>query len=103
FSTPPPPTSTPFPYTTLFRSFVHFDRETIRAGFDFVLLGHQRQILLEVGQRLVPRAFVERFDIAHAHPRENLVTLLHFVDDPTRSEEHTSELQSLRQLVCRLL
>src|SRR5205814_7824974 len=24
-------------------------------------------------------------------------------DDPVRSEEHTSELQSLRQLVCRLL
>src|SRR5436853_3900675 len=29
--------------------------------------------------------------------------VLYFLSDVTRSEEHTSELQSLRQLVCRLL
>src|ERR1039458_5521126 len=29
--------------------------------------------------------------------------LLHSPDDPERSEEHTSELQSLRHVVCRIL
>ena len=31
------------------------------------------------------------------------VHLLELSDEPTRSEEHTSELQSRRNLVCRLL
>src|SRR5947199_1576355 len=55
----PPPRSTLFPYTTLFRS-------------------------------RFPRAGRECREL-HGHP-----------GDP-RSEEHTSELQSLRHLVCRLL
>src|SRR6185312_17178078 len=57
-----PPRSTLFPYTTLFRSFLHHGHRT---------------------------ALSRRALQAHA--------------DHLRSEEHTSELQSRSDLVCRLL
>src|SRR2546425_8198309 len=71
-----PPRSTLFPYTTLFRSGIRAGREGVRVG------------------------------IIHdpdARPRDagRDRHLLHHVDE--RSEEHTSELQSLAYLVCRLL
>src|SRR5262245_65103368 len=72
-----PPRSTLFPYTTLFRSLVEV-QEVQRTG--------------PVVQR-------DR-DHGLSPPGEALV---HPVDPPDRSEEHTSELQSLRHLVCRLL
>src|SRR5262245_64002317 len=70
-----PPRSTLFPYTTLFRSLAR--------------LGHglARVDLGPGGERA--RGGVE--DAARALRRRG------------RSEEHTSELQSLRHLVCRLL
>src|SRR5262245_63883738 len=89
----PPPRSTLFPYTTLFRSLgrlvafevlplavggggdaAEAEREVVRVGdvLERLLVGHQA-LLDQIHQRLV------------------------------RSEEHTSELQSLRHLVCRLL
>src|SRR5205823_9467820 len=58
---PPPPRSTLFPYTTLFRSLV-----AARGGRCY---------------------FAMEFSSSY----------------PNRSEEHTSELQSLAYLVCRLL
>src|SRR5947208_10038816 len=89
---PPPPTSTLFPYTTLFRSLLievtvgrflenggHVRRNRIRPGVAVIAgivahqvakIGHERSIL--------------------RHRKE-------------RSEEHTSELQSPDHLVCRLL
>src|SRR5205823_13028174 len=73
----PPPRSTLFPYTTLFRS-----RED-----------------LPVGQR--------RRDLGRARAGHDAEPLAHQGVDPQvghdRSEEHTSELQSLAYLVCRLL
>src|SRR5258705_997080 len=74
-----PPRSTLFPYTTLFRSepgfFVEGREERVVAlGLDFEVDG---------AGRLVPWSTI---------PFGN-----------ARSEEHTSELQSLRHLVCRLL
>src|SRR5258705_3412912 len=80
-----PPRSTLFPYTTLFRSLVataHLDRSQIGP------LGH--------AARRVQRR-------EHGAERADLIGpgLRHLTDD--RSEEHTSELQSLRHLVCRLL
>src|SRR5260370_19742926 len=70
-----PPRSTLFPYTTLFRS-VHPDAEE---------LVHGRARQLRAAQR------VGIVDLAEAVPAD------------LRSEEHTSELQSHLNLVCRLL
>src|SRR2546427_2311767 len=80
-----PPRSTLFPYTTLFRSGRHARCHDVQrqdvAGLE----------LLDHGAILVERA--------HRMP-------VHLYDDVTfthRSEEHTSELQSQSNLVCRLL
>src|SRR2546430_9325392 len=73
-----PPRSTLFPYTTLFRS--HFE--------DQLLAGLGREGVV-VDVRAFQRAVDHRGD-------RNLLGFL-------RSEEHTSELQSQSNLVCRLL
>src|SRR5690349_23313322 len=86
----PPPRSTLFPYTTLFRSrgAPLGDRAGARAGRD------ARPRLLAAGEpppRRRPDARrPARRPAAPAQPA-------------SRSEEHTSELQSRRDLVCRLL
>src|SRR2546430_6869697 len=77
-----PPRSTLFPYTTLFRSGGGLDRRD-RAGND----GNA----LPVAVGLVPAGFFHR-SVAPGVPAQNC-----------RSEEHTSELQSQSNLVCRLL
>src|SRR2546422_4734611 len=84
-----PPRSTLFPYTTLFRSvnqFVGFD------GFGLDVLVALVAQLEKV--RRAKRRPVERLDDGLAE---------RVVDQPERSEEHTSELQSRLHLVCRLL
>src|SRR5258708_9171859 len=71
-----PPRSTLFPYTTLFRSARLVFRNigrTFRAGRDATVAVQGVNLYLERGRR------------------------------GTRSEEHTSELQSPDHLVCRLL
>src|SRR5205823_12645589 len=99
--TPPPPASTPFPYTTLFRS-----RCTVRrAPLDAVLPRERGDVHDGAGARVQhgleerPRDEVERADV-HPHRR---VPVLERELHEGRSEEHTSELQSLAYLVCRLL
>src|SRR5262245_64479216 len=52
------------------------------------------------GQRV---AVVERAPVAGEQSRKNWGFVRQQGRDPLRSEEHTSELQSLRHLVCRLL
>src|SRR5258706_6047243 len=74
-----PPRSTLFPYTTLFRSL---DGESV---FDLRLGGDD-----EVKIPAVTEAELGTFDRGIAGAK-------------LRSEEHTSELQSLTNLVCRLL
>src|SRR5207249_10206500 len=83
-----PPRSTLFPYTTLFRS--------IRLGGDQSAAASS---LRERGYegRTLPLAGSRRAISARAPPRR-----AHF-SVPGRSEEHTSELQSRFDLVCRLL
>src|SRR2546423_10069284 len=73
-----PPRSTLFPYTTLFRSVA--------------APGHLR--------RKVLRAFGES---DHGQGFGGTLGAFSVVDFRIRSEEHTSELQSLAYLVCRLL
>src|SRR5687768_17815777 len=89
-----PPTSTLFPYTTLFRSQV----EHQPGQWGAVLLFQGRQRALEVRRG----GFAEVRDAHIAEPAfQQLVT--HAVHLHGRSEEHTSELQSRLHLVCRLL
>src|SRR5438874_5563623 len=81
----PPPRSTLFPYTTLFRSHHRVD--------DVGVAAHVLALDL-------PAARVEVAD-----DRTRIVFGRHHLDlhDRLRSEEHTSELQSRREIVCRLL
>src|SRR5438132_7843623 len=72
----PPPSSTLFPYTTLFRSFRFFDPLKPQPS---------RRIQTAHAMMAIANHFV--------HVRKGL----------ERSEEHTSELQSHSDLVCRLL
>src|SRR2546423_8844188 len=83
-----PPRSTLFPYTTLFRS------EWIIPGIDGISadVGDLHAYRARIGDRRVPGTL---FEI------ERLIDGA--VDVQHRSEEHTSELQSLAYLVCRLL
>src|SRR5690242_21292757 len=71
-----PPRSTLFPYTTLFRSPVLRDQRTVEA------------------QRLPPLLEGLSVELATERGRHRVAR---------RSEEHTSELQSHVNLVCRLL
>src|SRR5438034_2739753 len=80
--TPPPPRSTLFPYTTLFRSRFKPDRDFDSSVKFFGIVSSMIAQALNV-QRLVEEE------------RRRLLD--------ERSEEHTSELQSHSDLVCRLL
>src|SRR5438874_4992383 len=93
----PPPRSTLFPYTTLFRSangrlVTRVDR-LFMAATDYspkIKPSHAKHA--RVFELRTYTAADGRLDALHARFREH-----------TRSEEHTSELQSRRDLVCRLL
>src|SRR2546425_3855017 len=89
-----PPRSTLFPYTTLFRSVqpvplvavLAADAVQVRSGALAAPL--ERMVVDEfAGDRVVPVA--QRLRVQRP--------------DHLRSEEHTSDLQSLAYLVCRLL
>src|SRR5205823_12114314 len=76
-----PPRSTLFPYTTLFRS-----RPSLHRAFE------------KSGSALFPMAILFVFLFLSAK------VIVGFIEPVrSRSEEHTSELQSLAYLVCRLL
>src|SRR5205823_12202361 len=86
----PPPLPTLFPYTTLFRSPVAAAGEIGQVGAlgdDSVDVAAEP---LDPGKRRLPLGAARR------QPDARRVPLV-------RSEEHTSELQSLAYLVCRLL
>src|SRR5690606_41160522 len=97
-----PPSSPPFPYTTLFRSphraALVADRERHAPGEHLVQHAPERidvagRAGLPAGEQLGREVLGRAAD--GAGPRDGLVAL--------RSEEHTSELQSRENLVCRLL
>src|SRR5258705_1600060 len=72
-----PPRSTLFPYTTLFRSKPLAASDYLRLAHDYHTIMIDRIPVMDYADRNAAKRF--------------------------RSEEHTSELQSLRHLVCRLL
>src|SRR2546423_10710029 len=82
-----PPRSTLFPYTTLFRSNVN-SPSTRRAGI--------KHHLKPASTSPTPERTVWGYLL-------DSVRLIGISEDVRRSEEHTSELQSLAYLVCRLL
>src|SRR3712207_7545192 len=79
-----PPRSTLFPYTTLFRSTSAAASSTARAAAP-------------------TRLSVGTFGCADAVPGTAPSATASAIAPATRSEEHTSELQSRQYLVCRLL
>src|SRR5690554_7572738 len=81
----PPPRSTLFPYTTLFRSAVQ------------KAIQEPRQINQELVNAQQARRVLDRLVGFELSP------VLWKKVKPSRSEEHTSELQSRPHLVCRLL
>src|SRR5258706_7462101 len=98
-----PPRSTLFPYTTLFRSAVMnttlgpitmrlFEKETpiTVKNFTSLVRGTKEFRDPKTGQ-MVKRPFFTVMGVSFSNRRI------------VRSEEHTSELQSLTNLVCRLL
>src|SRR5699024_12406226 len=97
-SPPPPPLSTLFPYTTLFRSIRNRRRRRRRPRSYRGEEGTGRRRSRR-GQAGDPRSDQGR---GHEGPVEDLERLEHRVR-LHRSEEHTSELQSRFDLVCRLL
>src|SRR5205085_11938111 len=101
--TPRPTSPTLFPYTTLFRSDLHhvenaLHRTEIRKMHEEPLAFARVVAALSVPLRI---ALVE---VAVHEVVDHLDVVLHleFLDG-ARSEEHTSELQSQSNIVCRLL
>src|SRR2546427_4328341 len=80
-----PPRSTLFPYTTLFRSQAHLGGQARDQAAAFIF---EPVVGATLGSAVPPESYAARItEIC----RKN------------RSEEHTSELQSQSNLVCRLL
>src|SRR2546426_2677030 len=87
-----PPRSTLFPYTTLFRSVgsvrwagADGGSRSVRITLELLRAQNERQLWATTYDREINDIFAVQSDIAE------------------RSEEHTSELQSPCNLVCRLL
>src|SRR5690606_40913011 len=98
-----PPTSTPFPYTTLFRSQCD-ERQapTPRLGAD----AHRSLVAAQHGHAEIEEGHVGPLgggNLQRLGPVRRLEHLVAFAlqQQGERSEEHTSELQSRENLVCR--
>src|SRR2546430_13124657 len=97
--TRPPPRSTLFPYTTLFRSM--FPAGPVFCAVVVVAANHfhgpgRRGVMCD-GNRLSRQAKSLPVDAGRGSELERAAGM------NARSEEHTSELQSQSNLVCRLL
>src|SRR5438045_7079800 len=89
------PNSTLFPYTTLFRS-------QEQAIIEYVFEKDGQEVR---SQKFLPEAEGYKYKDSKVLNADKTVPKItdYAVSSVDRSEEHTSELQSLRHLVCRLL
>src|SRR5205085_11543070 len=98
-----PPTSTLFPYTTLFRSHLgdglgrHPDRLQCRPGDLVLALVVVDQLLVEVVPR--PDQALGALGVTGVEGRQRVDEPVEVAPERARSEEHTSELQSQSNLV----
>src|SRR2546430_12525019 len=92
-----PPRSTLFPYTTLFRSATSLPGVTCAGAAD--LYDGRHALAKEIAGPNLPatREYRRLLD------DKTIDCIVAAVPDHWRSEEHTSELQSQSNLVCRLL
>src|SRR5205823_13529818 len=91
----PAPMPALFPYTTLFRSLVGGVLAGLLGFIDFIAIPRRtRAFSIAVRHLVLNLAMLTLFLVAYAWRA---------TDHLERSEEHTSELQSLAYLVCRLL
>src|SRR5690349_23335182 len=86
FNAPAPTEIYPLSYTTLFRSYTDSGGAGVASQ-------------LAAGGGFLPSPVAGVVEITSGGTTKNYI----FVTDNPRSEEHTSELQSRRDLVCRLL
>src|SRR5437016_10988324 len=91
---PPPPRSTLFPYTTLFRS-----RHLLPNVLPLMIVAAS----LGLGQVVLIEAALDFLGLGVQAPTATWGNMISNAQVYFRSEEHTSELQSLTNLVCRLL
>src|SRR3989475_7213149 len=90
-----PPRSTLFPYTTLFRSVAELSAQRF-----YVFLMNFEAVFVRLQPLQHARVIAL---VARAHRFLLRQVLLRLRQELLRSEEHTSELQSQSNLVCRLL
>src|SRR5438270_6708624 len=89
-----PPRSTLFPYTTLFRSCQQHARRIVSG-----------EAIDQVGEQCLGAADLLGLDVRLGQHVNDFPAVVAIADEiqARRSEEHTSELQSQSNLVCRLL
>src|SRR5438045_8362996 len=85
------PRTTLFPYTTLFRSQAGKTKEEIKKLVKFKVFRGNKPTNSFLLKQITPKSL------------GSLIAMYEHKIFVQRSEEHTSELQSLRHLVCRLL
>src|SRR5690606_40332639 len=100
---PPPPTPTPLPYTTLFRSEAHdLDPPELAKPLLERLRARQRPIREhELARRALEERRQDAARRAAGAEHEHSPVFERPAEILGRSEEHTSELQSRENLVCR--
>src|SRR5690606_41295450 len=96
----PPPRSTLFPYTTLFRSEI----DRLPPGIPYIIGNEAAERFSFYGMRAILVTFMvhhlrDADGVLDTMPEHEAKAWFHLF----RSEEHTSELQSRENLVCRLL